>query len=64
MGFVSAGTRASFTTWLGKGAQAYFRKDTPMAKEEFTDAIMLLKHDHRTVEDLFSKFQKARDKNK
>lgn len=35
-----------------------------MAKEEFTDAIMLLKHDHRTVEDLFSKFQKARDKNK
>ncbi len=35
-----------------------------MAKEEFTDAIMLLKHDHREVEDLFSKFQKARDKDK
>jgi len=30
-----------------------------MAKEEFTDAIMMLKHDHREVEDLFSKFQKA-----
>jgi hypothetical protein len=32
-----------------------------MAKEEFTDAIALLKNDHRTVEDLFAKFQKARD---
>lgn len=30
-----------------------------MPKEEFTDAIMLLKHDHREVEDLFSKFQKT-----
>ena len=30
-----------------------------MAKEEFTDAIALLKNDHRTVEDLFAKFQKA-----
>ena len=30
-----------------------------MAKEEFTDAIMLLKHDHREVEDLFEKFEKA-----
>lgn len=30
-----------------------------MAKEEFTDAIMLLKHDHREVEDLFKKFQNA-----
>ena len=30
-----------------------------MAKQEFTDAIMLLKHDHREVEDLFEKFEKA-----
>ena len=29
-------------------------------KEEFTDAIMLLKHDHREVEDLFEKFEKAK----
>ena len=28
-------------------------------KEEYTDAIMLLKHDHREVEDLFEKFEKA-----
>ena len=35
-----------------------------MAKEEFTDAIMLLKHDHREVEELFSKFQKASSKDK
>ena len=31
-----------------------------MAKEEFTDAIALLKADHRTVEELFSKFENAR----
>jgi hypothetical protein len=30
-----------------------------MAKEEFTDAIALLKADHREVEELFEKFQKA-----
>ena len=30
-----------------------------MPKEEFTDAIALLKADHRTVEDLFKKFQNA-----
>jgi len=30
-----------------------------MAKEEFTDAIALLKADHREVEDLFKKFQNA-----
>jgi hypothetical protein len=30
-----------------------------MAKEEFTDAIALLKADHRKVEDLFDKFEKA-----
>ena len=30
-----------------------------MAQEEFTDAIALLKHDHREVEDLFSKFESA-----
>ena len=35
-----------------------------MAKEEFTDAIMLLKHDHREVEDLFEKFQKASSNDK
>lgn len=35
-----------------------------MAKEEFTDAIALLKNDHRTVEDLFAKFQKASDEAK
>jgi len=35
-----------------------------MAEKEFTDAIMLLKHDHREVEDLFEKFQKARGKDK
>ena len=30
-----------------------------MATEEFTDAIALLKSDHREVEDLFAKFEKA-----
>ena len=30
-----------------------------MAKQEFTDAIALLKHDHREVEELFAKFEKA-----
>jgi len=30
-----------------------------MAKEQFTDAIALLKADHREVEDLFEKFQNA-----
>ena len=30
-----------------------------MPKQEFTDAIALLKHDHREVEDLFKKFQNA-----
>ena len=35
-----------------------------MAKEEFTDAIMLLKHDHREVEDLFEQFEKAKGKDK
>ena len=33
-----------------------------MAKEEFTDAIALLKADHREVEDLFKKFQNASGK--
>ncbi len=31
-----------------------------MAKAEFTDAIALLKADHRKVEDLFEQFEKAR----
>ena len=35
-----------------------------MGKEEFTDAIMLLKADHRKVEDLFSKFQKTAGKDR
>jgi hypothetical protein len=30
-----------------------------MATQEFTDAIALLKYDHREVEDLFAKFEKA-----
>jgi hypothetical protein len=33
-----------------------------MAEEEFTDAIMLLKHDHREVEDLFEEFENASGK--
>jgi len=33
-------------------------------KEEFTDAIMLLKADHRTVEELFEKFEKAKGDDK
>jgi hypothetical protein len=33
-----------------------------MPKEEFTDAIALLKHDHREVEELFKKFQNASGK--
>jgi hypothetical protein len=32
-----------------------------MAKEEYTDAIALLKADHRKVEDLFGEFSKAKD---
>jgi len=35
-----------------------------MPKEQFTDAIMLLKNDHREVENLFSKFCKASGKDK
>ncbi len=35
-----------------------------MATEEFTDAIMLLKHDHREVEELFEKFEKASGQDK
>lgn len=33
-----------------------------MAKEEYTDAIALLKADHRKVEDLFGKFSKTNEK--
>jgi hemerythrin superfamily protein len=32
-----------------------------MAKEQYTDAIALLKADHREVEDLFAKFEKTND---
>lgn len=35
-----------------------------MAQQEFTDAIALLKADHREVEDLFSKFQNASGKDR
>ena len=35
-----------------------------MATEEFTDAIMLLKNDHREVEDLFAQFEKATGQDK
>jgi Hemerythrin HHE cation binding domain len=35
-------------------------KELSMAKEEFGDAIALLKADHRKVEDLFEKFENAR----
>ena len=35
-----------------------------MATEEFTDAIMLLKNDHREVEDLFDQFEKASGQDK
>ncbi len=35
-----------------------------MAKEEYTDAIALLKSDHRKVEDLFEKFGKASSKDR
>lgn len=35
-----------------------------MASEEFTDAIALLKADHRTVEELFEKFESARSGSK
>ena len=35
-----------------------------MPQEQFTDAIALLKNDHRTVEELFAKFQKASGKDR
>ena len=35
-----------------------------MAKEEFTDAIALLKADHRKVEELFDKFENATGKDR
>ncbi|RYZ63963.1 MAG: hemerythrin domain-containing protein, partial [Proteobacteria bacterium] len=35
-----------------------------MATKEFTDAIALLKNDHREVEELFAQFEKARDDNR
>jgi hemerythrin superfamily protein len=35
-----------------------------MPQTEFTDAIALLKNDHRTVEDLFEKFESARSGSK
>lgn len=35
-----------------------------MAEKQFTDAIMLLKNDHREVEDLFVQFSKARSGDK
>ena len=35
-----------------------------MAQHEFTDAIALLKADHREVEDLFEKFENASGKDR
>ena len=35
-----------------------------MARQEFTDAIALLKADHRTVEELFDKFENASGKDR
>ena len=35
-----------------------------MAKEEYSDAIALLKADHRKVEELFEKFEKTNDSSK
>ena len=35
-----------------------------MAQQEFTDAIALLKADHRTVEELFAKFENASGKDR
>jgi hypothetical protein len=35
-----------------------------MADKEYTDAIALLKADHRTVEDLFASFEKASGKSR
>ncbi len=35
-----------------------------MATEEYTDAIMLLRADHREVEDLFEKFENASDQDR
>ncbi len=35
-----------------------------MAQQEFTDAIALLKADHRTVEELFSKFENTNGKDR
>ena len=35
-----------------------------MAEQEYTDAIALLKADHREVEDLFAKFEKASGKDR
>ncbi|HEX2591805.1 MAG TPA: hemerythrin domain-containing protein [Rhizomicrobium sp.] len=39
-------------------------EDCTMAKTEKMDAIALLKADHRKVEELFDKFEKAKDSNK
>src|SRR6185295_17954343 len=36
-------------------------RGAPMPTQTYTDAIALLKADHRKVEDLFEKFEKARD---
>jgi hemerythrin superfamily protein len=41
-----------------------FERRTEMAKAEFTDAIALLKADHRKVEELFDQFEKARAANR
>jgi hemerythrin superfamily protein len=43
-------------------ASLFRKRESSMADQRFTDAIALLKADHRTVENLFSSFQSARDR--
>jgi hemerythrin superfamily protein len=54
----SGGTAPELALWASKGATPRI-KERPMAKDQFTDAIALLKADHREVEELFAKFENA-----
>jgi hypothetical protein len=46
------------------GTAPFFRSAFIAKKEEYSDAIMLLKADHRTVEELFKKFEAAKNDDK
>jgi hypothetical protein len=46
------------------GASCKAGEEHPMATKTYTDAIALLKADHRKVEELFEKFEKAREGSK